>query len=83
MAVHAAIYFRYVHQLPLASSMYTFGQPRIGDGAFTTWFASAFGGMSWFRVVHWHDPIPHLPPAGLGFQHIAREIWYTAFCRAL
>jgi hypothetical protein len=36
--------------------------------------------MTAFRVVHWRDPVPRLPPAVpwlLGFQHTSTEVWYN------
>lgn len=82
MAVHAAISLHLVKRLPVVPTIYTFGQPRVGDEAFGAWFAHSFANRSatppreWFRVVHWNDPVPHLPPASLGFEHAGREIWY-------
>jgi hypothetical protein len=29
-----------------------------------------------YRVVHYHDVVPHLPPYPI-FQHSEEEIWYT------
>jgi len=74
MAVHAAVHLRLVQQLPNVDAVYTFGQPRVGDAAFAAWHSANF--PAWYRVVHWNDPVPHLPPHNLGFAHTAREIWY-------
>ena len=41
-------------------TLYTFGQPRTGNAAFAT--TSSLYVPSHYRVVHWRDVIPHLPP---------------------
>ena len=59
--------------------LYTFGSPRVGNANFASWFRENIdvGIDSSYRMVHRDDVIPHLPPADLGFQHVAREIWDT------
>ena len=74
MAAHYALRLRLVDNVTLAGPVYTFGQPRVGDAAFAAWHSALF--PAWFRVVHWNDPVPHLPPSDVGFAHEAREIWY-------
>ena len=70
---HATIALGIVRQLALDPVTYTFGQPRVGDQKFTAWFSSHVG-QRWFRVVHWNDPVPHLPKqwllrtAGFGWK---------------
>jgi hypothetical protein len=32
--------------------------------------------VSW-RLTHWRDPVPHLPPESFGFRHIGSEVFYT------
>lgn len=34
-------------------------------------------GFSHYRVVHWDDPVPHLPPEATGFAHVPTEIFYV------
>ena len=43
-----------------APLLYTFGQPRTGNAAFAA--SSSLYVPCHFRVVHWRDVIPHLPP---------------------
>ena len=40
--------------------LYTFGEPRVGNLAFARSLALAL--PSHYRVVHWRDVVPHLPP---------------------
>jgi len=56
--------------------VYTFGQPRVGNNAYSDWASVEFE-KGWYRVVHHDDPVPHLPPPKLGFKHMATEIWYA------
>ena len=59
-------------QLPV----YTFGEPRVGNEHYASWFEDRFP-SSWYRVVHHDDPVPHLPPPLLGFRHGPTEVWYA------
>ena len=65
--------------------LYTFGSPRVGNDEFTdffnngTFFNPTPVNTTVFRVTHWMDPVPHLPPKGfLGYEHTASEVFYTA-----
>jgi len=54
---------------------YSYGQPRVGNSAFATYFASQITG---YRVVHYADMVPHLPPHSmLDYMHGGAQIWYT------
>ena len=49
---------------------YSFGQPRLGNEALATFFASKVPKR--FRVIHYADIIPHLPPqTPLPYSHFA------------
>ncbi|KAG1371206.1 putative lipase [Cocos nucifera] len=56
----------------------TFGQPRIGNVAFASYFHKHVPHA--IRVTHGHDIVPHLPPYYYYFpqktyHHFAREVW--------
>lgn len=54
---------------------YSFGQPRVGNELFANNFVKQVG--THFRVIHYADIIPHLPPqTPLPYSHFAYEIWY-------
>lgn len=38
---------------------------------------SASHGVPIFRVVHYHDPVPHLPFETWGYRHPPTEIFYS------
>lgn len=61
----------------MCQALYTFGQPRVGNGPFAAWFVDAIGDTPYFRVVHDRDPIPHFPPVMLGFAHSPVEVFYN------
>jgi hypothetical protein len=76
MAVLASLDLTLEHDVKITSIL-TFGQPRGGDEAFSNFFSSH---LSEFRVTHYTDPVPHLPPQTLAFQpffhHPTTEVYY-------
>ena len=64
-------------------TMITYGQPRIGNAAFASTLdkrLAATGSTSW-RLVHYADPVPHLPPEVLDFRHVSPEVHYDELNR--
>jgi hypothetical protein len=58
---------------PLLRSVYTFGQPMVGDGVLAKSLGEKFGDKL-FRHVYGRDIIPHFLPHSAGpFQHFGRE----------
>jgi hypothetical protein len=55
-------------------SVFTIGQPRVGNYAFSNWTRS-FPFSPIKRLVFENDLVPHLPPHFAGFEHAPREIW--------
>ncbi|XP_052149653.1 lipase-like [Oryza glaberrima] len=56
----------------------TFGQPRVGNAAFASYFAKYVPNT--IRVTHEHDIVPHLPPYFFIFpdqtyHHFPTEVW--------
>ncbi|CAD2213538.1 triacylglycerol lipase [Angomonas deanei] len=58
-----------------AVTLYTFGEPRVGNSAFSNWTASLLGKQH--RITHGRDPVPRLPPQSWGYLHLPREWWYA------
>ncbi|RUS29764.1 Alpha/Beta hydrolase protein [Jimgerdemannia flammicorona] len=52
---------------------YTFGQPRVGDAAFSSYVNSL--SLNFIRSINQNDIVPHLPPLPLGFVHHVGEHW--------
>uniref|UniRef100_A0ACD5WR80 Uncharacterized protein n=1 Tax=Avena sativa TaxID=4498 RepID=A0ACD5WR80_AVESA len=56
----------------------TFGQPRVGNAVFASYFAKYVPNT--IRLVHGHDIVPHLPPyfsflSKRTYHHFPREVW--------
>ena len=75
LAVLAASELHYSHGLTI-NGVYTFGEPRVGNAAFRDFYNQGTA-VSW-RVTHHRDLVPHLPVEGMGFRHIATEVWYNS-----
>ncbi|XP_009606863.1 lipase-like isoform X1 [Nicotiana tabacum] len=59
-------------------SVMTFGQPRIGNAAFASYYSKRVPNT--IRVTNGHDIVPHLPPYYRYFpqktyRHFPREVW--------
>jgi predicted lipase len=63
-----------IHEIPVAM-VYTFGEPRVGNANFSALINQAISG--YFRVTHFRDVVPHLPPSWIGFRHGVQEVFTT------
>ncbi|XP_031486597.1 uncharacterized protein LOC116255031 isoform X3 [Nymphaea colorata] len=63
------------------TQLITFGQPRVGNSVFASYFSEHVPAT--FRITNEHDMVPHLPPYYTYFpqktyHHFPREVWlYT------
>ncbi|KAJ3459934.1 hypothetical protein MRS44_016007 [Fusarium solani] len=55
--------------------LYTFGAPRVGDDALSTYITNQAGGN--YRVTHYNDPVPRVPPMLVGYAHISPEYYIS------
>lgn len=55
------------------SEFYSYGEPRVGNVAFATYFDSQ---IPVHRVIHYADIVPHVPPYGLNYTHGGAQYWY-------
>jgi triacylglycerol lipase len=55
--------------------VYTFGQPRVGDGSFATAVENAIGGRI-FRHVNHRDLVPRVPGFGMFYRHYGAQIFF-------
>jgi hypothetical protein len=74
LSIHAALDIIHTFNHPV-DVVYNFGQPRVGNPAFETYQKIV---LPTYRVTHWEDPVPHLPPEILGFVHGPTEIFYNS-----
>jgi predicted lipase len=59
-------------------NIYTFGAPRTGNPSWAAgWAEAVLTSVDRFRVVHWLDPVPHLPPTFFDYGHAPTEVWYN------
>jgi hypothetical protein len=58
------------------SSIYTFGQPLVGNSYFNDDFTKTMK-VDLYRIVHWEDPVPRVPPISFGYDLQLNEVWYT------
>lgn len=61
--------------LPVAG-LYTFGQPRTGDGMFARHFDFAFRPHA-FRIVNNLDIVTRTPARVMGYQHLGTFVYFT------
>ncbi|KAJ5489602.1 Lipase [Penicillium diatomitis] len=64
-----------LHNQGYAPTIYTYGQPRVGNLAMAEYITSV--GNQW-RVTHTDDTVPKLPPRLYGFSHASPEYWITS-----
>ena len=58
-------------------SVYTFGQPRVGNKEFKRYAMRELSGMS-FRVVNECDPVPFLPGLLIGYRHAGECVFLSS-----
>lgn len=56
------------------ADLYTYGQPRFAGSTLSNYITTQNKGWN-FRVTHYDDPVPRLPPLALGFVHISPEYY--------
>ncbi|KAH8125470.1 hypothetical protein ACSS6W_009102 [Trichoderma asperelloides] len=55
--------------------IYTYGSPRVGNDVFANFVTAQPGGE--FRVTHFDDPVPRLPPILFDYRHVSPEYWLS------
>lgn len=65
----------YLRQAGYALDLYTFGSPRVGNDVFVN-FIDAQDGAE-YRVTHFDDPVPRVPPIITGYSHTSPEYWLS------
>ncbi|ETI52202.1 hypothetical protein F443_04615 [Phytophthora nicotianae P1569] len=76
VAAICAFELEYIEKIPV-DALYTFGNPRVGNTNFSGRLRNA--SMEVYRVTHFQDAVPHLPPTWTGFEHTSEEIFYDEF----
>ena len=73
LATVAALDIKHTYDAPM--KVYTFGQPRVGNALYAKHFSTKIPDS--YRVIHYADIVPHLPPIEFDFKHYENQIWYT------
>lgn len=60
------------------TTVITFGAPRVGNRAWANAYNRLLRDRT-FRIVNEEDPVPRVPLAVRGFQHVGHEVFYTHF----
>ena len=55
--------------------VYTYGEPRNGDGTFAGYLSEFVPNERYFRVTHANDGVPSLPGTAKGYRHHGIEYW--------
>eukprot|EP01132_Coremiostelium_polycephalum_P004771 gene4771-5951_t len=58
---------------------YTFGSPRVGNFAFTSYFQQMKNAnLVNYRVVNQHDMVSHVPTRIQLYHHVSNEVWFNS-----
>eukprot|EP01029_Cantina_marsupialis_P007450 TRINITY_DN1827_c0_g1_i1.p1 TRINITY_DN1827_c0_g1~~TRINITY_DN1827_c0_g1_i1.p1 ORF type:complete len:294 (+),score=69.98 TRINITY_DN1827_c0_g1_i1:84-965(+) len=73
-AVATLAALEFAERFGIPTQVYTQGQPRVGNQAFVDMYKNYV--QAHYRLVHYHDIVPTVPPHFLGFRHVPLEIFY-------
>jgi predicted lipase len=77
VAALSAFELQVLHNVTV-EAIYTFGEPRVGNSYFSEKMRESFHKL--FRLIHFRDVVPHLPPNWIGFMHSAQEVLLDILC---
>jgi hypothetical protein len=67
-------------QSPEYTTLYTYGQPRVGDQLFADNVKKLFPPHTYYRIVHGEDIVSSLPPEFIGFRSSGTLVHFNAGC---
>jgi predicted lipase len=76
LAVFAAVDIKANIKTAGKVTLYTYGQPRVGNEVFSDFIFSLLD-KSYVRVTHYDDTVAHVPPRISGFKHAGNELWFV------
>jgi predicted lipase len=56
---------------------FTFGEPRNGDAAWARYASATLPDNQYYRVTHYNDGVPQIPPTVLGYVHHGPEYFQS------
>jgi hypothetical protein len=65
----------YLRKEGYAIDLYTYGSPRVGNKALVAFVTDQAG--TEYRVTHYDDPVPRLPPILFSYRHTSPEYWLS------
>lgn len=54
-------------------TLYSFGAPRVSSSKLANYITAQPGGN--YRITHWNDPVPNIPPIFMNFAHVSPEYY--------
>ncbi|KAF1974427.1 alpha/beta-hydrolase [Bimuria novae-zelandiae CBS 107.79] len=54
-------------------ALYSFGSPRVSSSKLANYITAQPGGN--YRITHWNDPVPNIPPILMNFAHVSPEYY--------
>ena len=76
LAVLAAVDIKHNISPNTKVTLYTYGQPRVGNDEFSDFIFSKLD-QTYVRVTHYDDAVAHGPPRISGFKHAGNELWFV------
>jgi len=72
------LYNNLFSEYPMKYQMYVYGSPRAGGYNFMSFYDELLRSneIDHYRVVHYKDPVPHLPPMTMDFYGVGYEVFY-------
>lgn len=55
--------------------VFTFGEPRNGNSAWSQLVDNTVSPSNYYRVTHYNDGVPQIPPTSLNYAHHGTEYW--------
>lgn len=59
------------------SEVFTFGEPRNGDATWAKYLSTVIPDDNYYRVTHFTDGVPQIPPTVLGYAHHSPEYYQS------
>lgn len=59
----------------LKPTVYTYGEPRVGNAAWASYLNGLISTSVYYRVTHANDGVPQIAPTDFGYQHHGTEYW--------
>lgn len=67
----------FIGQGMAVAETYTFGEPRNGDAQWAKYVSQQIPDANYYRVTHFNDGVPQIPPTILGYVHHGPEYFQS------